>query len=362
MKQFLSIILMLLTFATQATVRTVSNLPSTLAQFNTIQAAVNASSTGDTVYVHGSPNQYAAFTITNMQLTIIGPGFSPDKNLPFDAVVQGCTISGATSANTELHGIAFVGAINVNSAKPDNLRFIRNHFVNGDINMNQGGVTYSGYLFESNWFNNATANATTSSTYQNILFQNNYFFENGNVRDGNFNGFFNCVNVLFNHNLWFGPGSGTRNVATSSNNRFLSFTNNIFVRRNAASSISSSTYTNNLTFYPAGSTNPGAPWTLNSNVDAGGNVDNQDPQMVDQAGVNAGTNNAIQNFTIAAGPANNSGSDGKDMGLLFDATGSLNWTNSRNSRLPRIFSMNVVNPTVPAGGNITVNVDARISN
>jgi hypothetical protein len=163
---------------------------------------------------------------------------------------------------------------------------------------------------------------------------------------------------LFNHNLWFGPGSGVRNVATSSNNRFLIFANNIFVRRNPANSISSSTYNNNITFN-AGTNNP---WAVNSNVDGGGNVENQDPQMTAQTAVNTGTNNASADYTIAAGPANNTGSDGKDIGLLFDAVGSLNWTNSRNSRLPRIFSMNVITPTVAAGGNITVNVDARISN
>jgi hypothetical protein len=358
MKQFFSFILMVLALATQATVLTVSNSPSTLAQFNNIQTAVNTAANGDTIYIHGSPNAYAAFTQTNKQLTFIGPGWAADKNLPFTAQVQGCTITGASCSNSEYHGLTFTSAININSAHPDNLRFIRNNFVGIDISINQGSTTYSGYLFESNIFDNATTNATTSTTYQNFLFQNNEFYENGTVRSGNLNGFFNSVNVLYNHNVWFGPGSGTRDVATSSNNRFLSFTNNIFVRRNPANSISSSTYTNNITFN-AGTNNP---WAVNSNVDGGGNVENLDPQMANQTAVNAGTATATSDFSIAAGPANNTGTDGKDMGFLFDAVGSLNWANSRNSRLPRIFSMNVITPTVPAGGNVTINVDARISN
>jgi len=57
-----------------ATVRTVCNNPSTLAQYNTIQAAITASASGDTIYVHGSPTRYAGFTITDKRLTIIGPG------------------------------------------------------------------------------------------------------------------------------------------------------------------------------------------------------------------------------------------------------------------------------------------------
>jgi hypothetical protein len=357
MKHSIIALLLIFTFQAKAAIHTVSNSPATIAQFNTIQAAVNAAAAGDTVYVHGSPNQYAAFTLTNKQLTIIGPGFSPDKNLGFAAIVNGCTITGAGCANSEFHGLTFNSTISINSAKPDNLRFIRNNFSALSISINQGGVTYSGYLFEGNIFDNTSADASTGSTYQNFIFQNNYFYESGCCRDGNINGFTNAVNVLLNHNLWFGPGSGSRN-ALSGNCRFLTITNNIFVRRNAATNNSNSVFNNNITFNAVNNT----PWTSNGNVDGGGNVDNQDPQMVAQTAVNAGTNNALNDFTIAAGPANNSASDGKDMGMLYDIIGSLNWTNSRNSRLPRIFSMNVTNPTVPAGGTLSVTVDARVSN
>jgi len=101
---------------------------------------------------------------------------------------------------------------------------------------------------------------------------------------------------------------------------------------------------------------------VNSNSDAGGNVVNQDPQMTDQTAISAGTNNPLLNFTIAAGPANNTGSDAKDMGLLFDASGSLNWTNSRVSRIPFIYSMNITTPTIPVGGSLNVQVEARKGN
>jgi hypothetical protein len=357
MKQSITVLLLCCLFKAQATIHTVSNSPSTIAQFNVIQAAVNAATAGDTVYVHGSPNAYAAFTLTNKQLVIIGPGFSPDKNLGFAAIIAGCTITGATCANSELQGLTFTTTITISSAKPDNLRFIRNNFVTLSISINQGGVTYSGYLFEGNVFDNSSADASASSTYQNFLFQNNYFYENGTNRDANISGFFNAVNVLFNHNLWFGPGSSSRNCF-SNNCRFLTVTNNIFVRRNAANANSNSVFNNNITFNAGVNT----PWVINGNVDGGGNVDNLDPQMTAQASVNAGTNNALADYTIAAGPANNTGSDGKDMGLLYDLTGSLNWANSRNSRLPRIFSMNITNPTVPAGGTVSISVDARVSN
>ena len=221
----------------------------------------------------------------------------------------------------------------------------------------EASTTYTGYSFEGNWFDNSRVNAVTNSIYQNFVFHNNYFYDNGAVVFGNIAGFFNSTNVLFDHNLWFGPNGGTRNCFIN-NCRFFTIINNIFVSRDAAALNSSSSFSNNITFNAGNNT----PWASNGNVDGGGNVANQDPQMVDQASVNTGINNPLLDFTIAAGPANNSGSDGKDMGLLYDSPGSLNWTNSRNSRLPRIFSMNVTTPTVPAGGNVTVSVVAKTSN
>jgi hypothetical protein len=352
MKQFFFSAALLAGLYANATIRTVSNNPSTIAQFSTIQAAVDASSSGDSVYVHGSPNLYANFIITNKRLVIIGPGWAPNKNLPFTATVSGCTITGAASSNTEIQGINFNNAVNIFTNHPDSLRFIRNKLSSSTIHISETGVTYKGYLFEGNIFNvHAGVSANSNSTYQDFVFQNNYFFNNfsGNTIVE----FFNTVNVLFDHNLWFGTNS-----SCFSNCRFLTITNNIFVLRNAATGNSFSTFNNNITLNSGNNT----PWASNNNIDAGGNVANQDPQMVDQVAVNAGTDNPLLNFTIAAGPANNTGSDGKDMGLLYDVTGSLNWANSRASRLPFIFSMNITNPTIATGGTLNVQVEARKSN
>lgn len=359
MKKLLLFIPILLCYSTFGVVRTVSNNPATLAQFSTIQAALDASATsGDQIYVHGSPNIYTTFTITDKQITIIGPGWSPDKVSVLTARVAGCTFSGTASANSELQGLVFTTTIQITVGSPDGLRFIRNRFIGHDINLNQGSTLYQDYLFEGNSFDNATVNATSSSSYTNFLFQNNYFYENGTVRGGNLGGqWINCTNVLFNHNLWFGPASGVRGITDGSIDSFFNFSNNIFVRRDFGNQVTNSTFTNNITFNCGNNT----PWIPNGNNGLG-NIANTDPQMIDQASVNAGTNNLLANYTIATGPANNGGADGKDIGLLYDTVGSLNWNNARNSRLPRIFSMNVVSPTVQAGGTITVNVDARVSN
>jgi hypothetical protein len=183
-----------------------------------------------------------------------------------------------------------------------------------------------------------------------------------------FNALTNSVNVRFDHNLFTSNNnSGGASVFMFNNNcRFLTFSNNTFNQTNVGNNVSFSTFTNNITnnitLNSSNATSNATPWTVNSNVDGGGNLANTSPGMADQTLVNGASSSPLLNFTIASGPANNSGSDGKDMGLLFDATGSLNWNNSRNSRLPRIFSMNITTPTVTPGGNLSVTVDARKSN
>lgn len=370
MKQLSLYIFLLASLCAKATVRTVSNFPATIAQFSSIQAAVDASNDGDTVYVHGSPNQYASFDFTNKRLVVLGPGFAPDKQLAFDAVintdvivagVNGVDITGVSSSGSEIHGLTFVGGtgIRINTSAINNIKFVRLHLAQTPIIFAGGAGSWTGYLFEGCMFNNAQVRSDNPNGHNmaNFLFQNNIFYETGCCISGNIAGFTNVTSILFDHNLWFGNGGSPRD-AFANNCRFLTITNNIFVRRNAASQNSSSTFNNNITFNAGNNT----PWASNGNTDAGGNVENQDPQMAAQAAVDAGSLNGTADYTIAAGLANNSATDGKDMGLLFDPTGSLNWTNSRNSRLPRIFSMNITTPTVPAGGNVTVNINARVSN
>jgi hypothetical protein len=360
-------------FVATATVRTVSSNPSTLGQFNDIQAAIDNSNSGDTVYVYGSPNIYPAFIITDKAITVIGPGWAPDKNLPLQAVVAGASIrnspAGGSPDGSELHGLVFTTTVVVskNAVGGDfgtnNIRLVRCQF-NGVV---QWDLSSSGFLIEGCIFLNSI-NFTAASTYQNFLFQNSLFFLSVCCVPSQVNSLVNSVNVRFDHNLFYSSNNsgGAAAFAFGGNSRFITFTNNVFNQVNAGSNLSFSTFnnniTNNITLNSSNAAENGTPWAVNSNVDGGGNIANQSPLLSAQASVNGGSANPLLDFTIAAGPANNSGSDGKDMGLLFDGTGSLNWTNSRNGRVPRIFSMNITTPSVAPGGTLSVTVEARKSN
>jgi len=355
-----------------ATVRTVSSNPSNLGQFSNIQAAVDASADSDTVYVYGSPNVYPSFTISDKKITVIGPGWAPDKNLPLTAAVAGVTINnsaaGGSPDGSELHGLVFNSTATLSNAGGtntgvNNIRLIRCQF-NGAVTAD---LASSGFLFEGCIFYNSV-NFNSGLTYTNFLFQNNLFFFSVCCLGQQVNGLTNAVNVRFDHNLFYSSNNSAGNTVNvfNTNCRFLTFSNNVFNQANVGNNVSLSTFTNNITnnitLNSANATSNATPWAVNSNVDGGGNVANQNPAMVDQTSINSGNGSPILNFTIASGAANNSGSDGKDMGLLFDATGSLNWANSTNSRLPRIFSMNITTPTVTPGGNLSVTVVAKKSN
>jgi hypothetical protein len=358
MRQILFAIASLFVFTAQANVLTVSNNPANVAQFNTIQAAIDAAADGDTILVHGSPDNYAGFNINNKKVAVIGPGWNPNKALPFTAnIISTIGLTGVGASGSELHGLSIYTNINTNTGGINNIRFIRNRLYRQLYYLAPGGGgTLSGYLFEGNWFDDAGVISNNFISLQNIIFQNNIFYNNG-VMGYSIGGFTNTLNVLFDHNLFYGGASFAREVFQS-NTRFITLSNNIFVRNNPAINLSSASFYNNITF----NTPNDQPWTINNNFDGGGNLAGVDPQMNAQASVNSGVNDPLLDFTIAAGPANNSGSDGKDRGLLFETVGSLNWTNARTSRLPYIYSMQTNTPTVAPGGSITVTVEARTGN
>jgi hypothetical protein len=342
---------------------TVSNNQTNTAQFTNIQDAVNAANDGDTILVHGTPNIYPSFDLVDKKMTFIGPGWAPDKNIALPAIIAGCTFRNSANpgspSGSELQGLIFSNGVNLANFAAggdlgvSNLNIIRCQF-NSTVSHS---LSVSNNLYESCIFLTTIAFTNNSNTFTtNILFQNNIIFANQCCTGVGITGLSNPTNVHFNHNLFYSDG----NVAAFSGCNFLTLSNNIFSKRNPESGLSNSTFTNNITF------NCGAlgdtAWIRNGNVDGGGNIAGTNPQMADQVAVTAGSLSGLLNFTIASGAANNAGSDGKDLGLLFDATGAVNWTNARNSRFPRITQMNVVNPSIAPGGNLNVNVQAKVSN
>lgn len=376
MKKFIVTILIFTGLSVQATIRTVNNNPAGLAQFSDLQSAINASASGDTVYVHGSVNSYGNVEVIDKKLTIIGPGLSPDKNGPLlTAMVNFIGIYNLNTNNSD--GSALIGLHittearisstgSGNSGYPVNgVKVIRNKFTNATLALYAanpyGSIHMYNLYVEGNYFEQSSiASASTSYYFTNCSFVNNVFART-NGFGGSISNMNNCTNVVFDHNLFYGD-QATGNRLFDNYASGLTMKNNVFVNMitnnthpNGSYSIFNIFFQNNITYNCTNNT----PWNLGSNLNGGGNIDNQDPQMVAQNAINTGTFNPLLDFSIASGPANNTGTDGKDLGVLFDETSTMNWAYGRNSRLPYIHTMNVLNSSVPAGGTLNVQIQAR---
>ena len=339
---------LLIPVSLSATVRTVCNSPATIAQFSTIQAAINASVNGDTILVQGSPVSYSGFTLNNKRLVMIGPGFIPNVSPEHPAYVNNSSLQGSGCKHSVIQGMYFYNALSFETSM-DSITVLRNYF--GSVSMVGGIGTQTGFIFRGNYFFGLVS-SHPSSVFQNFIFENNVF---RHAKVSTFASTAASFNILFNHNLFITNGTNFE-LFFNLNNAL--FTNNIFVKGNfnsGANSLEFCTFINNITYLCDNNT----PWTIPTCIDGGGNVAGMDPQMIDMAAVLNGTATALSNYTIPAGPANNAGSDGKDMGLLYDPTGGLNWTHTRNSRYPHIYSMTIANPVVGAGSNLNVTINAR---
>lgn len=353
MKKLISILLCsALSTQLLATIRTVSNVPSTIADFSDIQAACDASASGDSIYISGSPQAYTEFTINDKKLAIFGPGWSPDKEFPISAMVHGCELTGVGAAGSELHGLTFTNPVYIRTLGINNIRFIRNRFqypYEAIVLTPQPVGPIIGYTFEGNWFDESYIGSTANYSLSNFRFENNIFYRTSGIIFG----FTNTQNVFFLHNLWY---STQQIQAFYDNCRFLNFSDNIFVNVDAYTETSSCRFSNNITF----NTPHDIPWKL-PNIDGGGNLAGTNPQMADQTSVNNGEHsNLLLNFALLSNsPGKGKGSDGKDIGLLYDAQGNLNWTLSRSAHLPLISRMNVTTTSVVKGEKIAVIIEAK---
>lgn len=332
-------------FSATATIRTVSNLDAA-AQFSTIQAACDASQSGDSIYVSPSIYNYAGFSINEKKLAVFGPGWSPFVGGA--ATIQyACSLSGTGASGSELHGLILLAGINIYGAGITNLIIYRNRVGNIAFYGSAGNCT-----IEGNWFiSSIIAGWDAQRTLSNSIIRNNIFF---NAYGYHSAGIHDIIgdSLLVDHNLFYGDALGFPYDAFLGCSH-LTVTNNIIQLNCAGASFS--TFNNNIT-YNAGNNEP---WNSNNNINAGGNIAGQNPQMFDEASVDADVNNPLLDFTVKSGPANNSGSDGLDMGLLYDKGLVTNWNYSRAAHLPYITEFNITDLNIVIDGYIHFNGKAK---
>ncbi len=382
---FLSILALLASTQLFGTIRTVDNridLPTNPGQFTTIQAAITASSPGDTIMVAGSPIAYGSPFNVNKQLVFLGPGYNPLRAIPLVAnITSGFTFNSSNTSGSKVMGFVISGGITLTGGgfhaniqirrnsisglyaydSTSNLLFAEN-IVSGAIQFNGGGVHgHTNCNIVNNIFTgggpivNSYGYGIVPLSNPSITFAHNLWI-NGNVSNplisSNWNNFGNpCLlttgmrNMNIRDNIFYNTNGGTVGYNPADQNCLLTPVNY--------------NYNNNLTF--AGGPLPllPTPGTI-----GGGNLNNVNPLFTSILNSGNPVDFNLDNFRLLANsPAKFAATDSTDIGPTGGAYPIYLSTNPVLTGEPPIPAMRFLNHTgtnsVIPGGNLQIQVKAK---
>lgn len=324
----LSLVLFVGSISVFAATRTVSNRPGDLAEFTSIQAAVDASANGDVILVTGSATPYGDVSV-NKRLTIIGPGANPNFNGGVGATISTLIFSNSQASNSVLLGLD-LGAINIAVPDCDGVQVKRTrvghlyHF-----GSDQNKIPQNWLLEECNINGSGIYNYVNDTQTANWNIRNSYIYGsitmNGSI-------FTNNVCFSFGGNAFVGRGHV--------------ITNSIFMNYGMGA-ISESSIANSIF-----NIQPNINLTSNS---SSGNSFETDPLFVSfnfQDFYNSDL--SLQASSVGI----NAGTDGTDIGLF----GGRGFLVSGLPGIPQVESLVILNPTVPQNGTLNIKVDGKANN
>lgn len=211
----------------------VNNNPAFTVDYTTLQAAVDAATSGDTIYMEGSTTNYAGATI-NKQLTIVGPGYFLNENpktqanmlevvfnsdLTFTAASGGSSLMGCRFTNYNAEVI--IGA--------DDISVIRNYL--GTVSFS---ATCNNILLSQNYVY-VNIQATSPGAITNSIISNNIIglsfwtqstsgplVVSNNVFTASHPSPVNCFNANIQNNIvTYGTATIELNTGNSVNNNIL---------------------------------------------------------------------------------------------------------------------------------------------
>lgn len=368
-------------FSTYAAVIIVSNNPNVPGQFTSLQAAIDAATPDDTLYVQGSTTSYGDVTITK-KLSIIGSGMLPDNtshlgttlgNVFYRVSADGTSSSSGSSITGCNIYVVYLCVTNVGnnpySTMVNNITVSRNRI--SAIMSNGYGLAYGSYN-GIHIYNNIIGTLAVDRLGGNSVVNNNIFIngvqstgflDSGNwVLANNFVGekISNCYNATIVNNIIY---SAATNYNNNSSNHYSSFTKNLFYSYNFYQF--SGDFLNN-------SPNDN---TFNTTY---GNILNQNPSFVKYT-----ISDPIYSYSLSNppsgpfvdfhlnsdSPGKNYGTDGTDIGIYGGTTPFVEGATS-DSRyryfpmpaMPQMLDLTITNPSIPANGTLNVNFTAEKKN
>jgi len=335
-----------------ATVRTVNNYIANAAQFSTVQPAITASATNDTIYLHGSPVSYGDFTITK-RLVIMGAGYNLTNtinnyttnvgSITVDTVTVNQALSGFILQGLQMNGyLSFAGTDRANNVLIDRCKFY-NITVNGSNWVIKNSVSL---------YNSSPVYIGITSTSSNVLISNNIF---GMLSISNGNGLTNYASGVKVSNNELGGLEGPYSY-------YILYVNNIV--KSFGSIGINNTFSRNITFTDGGPLINFPP----ANNTGSGNFNNINPLYVNYTkpwGSGSHYENLLNNdFNYQSGSvAINGGTDSTNIGIsggpyptlttkIFDG----------RTKIPLVVDVNIENAYVKPGQPIQIHFKARKNN
>lgn len=314
---------------------TVDNKINSPGQYTDLQAAIDAASDGDTIYVSGSETNYGSITLVK-RLTLFGAGYKPDKELPLSSKIGSISFSEdalnfLSSDGSKIIGFEIQGSIYANGF--DDIEIRRNYcYASADYAPIGLSPNSSGWIIENNLIDRDRFGRSINVGNASSLIINNNIFD-GYIFSSN------QPSVVITNNISLRDGDAFSSISNAV------ISNNIFYRA-APQGCSQSFFNNNLTYLTSNDALP-----YGDNVGSG-NLVGVDPQFVTFPP--AGDLFSFDyDFHLQAGsPAIGAGTDGTDIGAYGGASPI---RIGGEPSLPQIKSMIIDNVLAPEG---TMHIEA----
>ena len=372
---FLSAIVLLIVMSTNATVWRVSNRVisgvTVDADFNTLQAAIDGASSGDTLYLMGSGLSYGNGTF-NKQPVVIGPGYWLSENLNTQAVKDTARVSFLTfnegSQGSQIQGLYINYSVTTGGAGSPIYKLIN---INTDsITLAKNYVlmyrygSYTHGLNEAIVINGNRTNIKIQQNWIEVEINDNYSGYNGNGYAIHFYGI--PTNCFIQNNFIRANRSNLYGIVYSIQMDIVDMANDLYLYNNVIWGDCVTYYTEILNNILISGTYSGGGDLMMYNICDGTQYPVDPPELNNQQNIDMSTVftdyiKYIDNgYELAPGsPAIGAGVNGGDCGVFSYDTGGYPYVLSGMPAIPAIYEA-TVDPIV--GSSLPVNIKATSHN
>jgi hypothetical protein len=318
-----------------ATIRTVNNNNPSPGQYTIVQTAITASATGDTIYITGSSASYNSFSV-DKTLVFIGTGHKPQNQNTSVSTVDNITLTTTAASGSKFLGLNMnYFSTNVNSVT--NI-LIERCLIRAYINVNNYSHSY--WYILGNVFTDASTNINFNNTgsFNHVFIKNNAF--NGVLNELSYSTY--NTDIYVQNNLFLKNGN-----AFAGNNYYINIYNNIFYRANTVPATIGCVWQRNTSYQSQ----------ADGSFPSGTNLTNTNPLFVNFPGVGDNYDYAY-NFNLqSTSPLINYGIDGTNANIYG---GDVFFEKNGIPPIPQIRELNILTPTVAAGGTLNINFKSTI--